>query len=612
MIKKSLFICLMAALLLSICCPASAESTAEVKGEVRSNGALQFTLPGRSFSISALFLRGGDIMTPVREDQLKARAVLSVDESLKGLYITLDSPEAVRMFSSIGAFSSWSSSGETLLIFSQGRNIYFDRQGGWCTWRGQEIRLSNGFMKTGGTTYIPLPDLLKLMKVSVQKADKSLSYTLIPVLDDFCWKEDLGTREFLIHVTCPVKYSVERADEKGISLVFSDAESVLKDGDYTITDAAVKIENNAAGTRNTRITLKYPDYWEGKLTALRMTGDVVIEMIPRFPLVPGYRYEQVQSFESRPQKAGFSYQIASTGPMQYLWSFDAESRLLIVDIPLLEIPLDKRPPALADPLVKEYSAYYLNKSYGDTRLYFTLAPGAGFSFVSDKASPHTLRIDFTPGAQMAVKSGRGVTGESENWGTIVLDPGHGGCDPGAVNRTLQLTEKEVNLDVCLRLARILQQSGWKVVLTRITDRDVSWANSPDKVELQARVDVGAANSATVFVSVHCNASTDPGFRGSSLHWCKPEDYQVATAVTLSTSLFEQKLGIPQRGLFQNNFYVINHSSMPALLIEMAHISCIEEAEMFANPSCRQILAESIAKGLEKYFLEKGFRKKTQQ
>ncbi len=592
-------------------CPISADNSAEVKGEVRSTGALQFALPGRSFSISSLWLRGGDVMTPLREDRLRPRAAQSADESLKGLYISLDSPDARRFLSNIGAFSSWSSSGETLLIYSQGRNIYFDREAGWCTWRSQELRLTEGFMKADNTTYIPLLPLLKLMKVPIQKEEKNLSYTLVPVIDDLYWKEDLGTREFLIHVTCPVKYTVERADAKGISIVFSDAESVLKDGDYPMLDARVKVENNAGETRNTRITMQYPEYWEGRLTALRMTGDIVIEMLPRFPLASGYRYEQVQSFEINAQKKGFSFQIGATGPLQYLWSYDTASRLLIVDIPLLEIPGDKKPPSLNDPLISSYNASFLNKSYGDTRLYFTLAPQTGFSFISDKAAPHVLRLDFISGSQVAEKSGRGVTGEPENWGTIVLDPGHGGCDPGAVNRTLQLLEKEVNLDVCLRLARLLQQSGWKVVLTRLTDRDVSWANSPDRVELQARVDVGAANSATVFVSIHCNASTDPYFRGSSLHWCKSEDYPLATAMVLATSLFEEKLGIPQRGLIQNNFYVINHSTMPSLLIEMAHISCMEEAQIFANPSCRQALAESIAKGLEKYFLEKGFKKRAQ-
>jgi len=609
--NKCIFICFIAIALLSISCSVSADTAVEVRGEVQSTGALQFKLPGRSFSISSLWLRGGDIMTPLREEQLRSRAALPADESLKGLYIALDSPDANRLLNAVGAFSSWSSSRETLLIFSQGRNIYFDRQTGWCTWRGRETRLGTGFMNVGSTTCIPLGDLLKLMKVSVQKEEKSLSYTLLPIIDDLCWKEDLGTREFLIHVTCPVKYKVERADEKFISILFSDAESVLRDGDYSMVDAVVKVENNAGGSRNTRITIQYPQYWEGRLTALRMTGDIVIEMLPRLPLVSGYRYEQVQSFEVKPQKKGFSFQINATGPLQYLWSYNAESRLLIVDIPLLEIPGDKKPPVLNDPLVSGFNALFLNKSYGDTRLYFTLAPRTGFSFVTDKAAPHMLHLDFTPDSQVVEKSSRGLTGEPENWGTIVLDPGHGGCDPGAVNNSLQLTEKEVTLDVSLRLARLLQQSGWKVVLTRISDRDVSWANSPDRVELQARVDVGAANSATVFVSIHCNASTDPYFRGSSLHWCKPEDYSLATALLLSTSLFEEKLGIPQRGLFQNNFYVINHSTMPSLLVEMAHISCMEEAQIFANPSCRQILAESIAKGLEKYFLEKGFKKQTQ-
>jgi N-acetylmuramoyl-L-alanine amidase len=565
-----------------------------------------FQLAGKPYLSGNIYTLKDGKLCPVTSGYFASRAKGDPLDALRDLYVSIDAPGTQKLLAALGAISSWSSSGETLFIFSSGRNIYFDLGAGWVTFRGREQRLERGFIKKEEGTCIPLADLLVLMGITLERGETCGTFTLLPVIDDLLWKEDMGTRDFLIHSTCPLKCITESSDERSITLLFPGTRSSLTAGESSMKDARVKVEDTSAGEK---VTVFYPDYWEGRFTERRLSGDITIEMLPRFPLTPGYRYEQVKKMEVQAAKNGRRLVIEATGPLQYLWSYLPKERLLIVDVPLLEMAGDIRKPSLEGGPARSIEPFFLSKSYGDTRLYITMNENASFSFIEDKKSPYVLQIDLTATGQIAKTQGRGVTGDAENWGTIVLDPGHGGCDPGAVNRTLGLTEKEVNLDVCRRLARDLERSGWKVILTRVTDRDVSWANSPDRVELQARVDVAQANSASIFISVHCNASTSSEMRGSSLHWCKDEDAPLAQAMVTATQFFESGLGIPQRGLVQNNFYVLNHSTMPALLIEMAHISNYQEALIFADGACRQKFAEAIARGVEKYFLERGFKKK---
>lgn len=566
---------------------------------------LQFFIGTRAFPMKNLIAARGDAMLPLRPEELPQTMGGSIQQTFGHIYIPLDDPDFAKLLQAMGGLYTWSSTGETLFIFSSGRNIYFDSAASWFSYRGREQKIGRGFIKKTGTTYIPLAELLNLMGVAVESHQTKAAFQLSPVLDDLLWKEDMGTREFLIHATCPLRCETVDSSPRHITLFFPDARSSLKAGEIALIDGKVKVEDAPQGQK---ITFFYPDNWEGRLMMGRITGDTVIELLPRFSLTPGYRCENFTAMKAQQEKNGYSLALEASGPMQYLWKYIPDQRLLILDIPLSQVPQELPKPVISSALVKEFRACSFEKGYGDTRFYFTLQEGAGVTFLTDKNAPHQLRLLFAAGVQ--VSDGRGVTGDPECWGTIVIDPGHGGCDPGAVSRDLGLTEKEVNLDVCRRLTRMLESSGWKVVLTHSTDRDVSWAYSPDRVELQARVDVGVANSATVFISVHCNASTNAAERGSSLHWSSDKDLPLAYAMTTATDYFTGTLGIPPRGLYQNSFYVVNHSPMPALLVEMAHLSNYEEACIFSNPACRQQLAEGIARGIERYFLEQGFKKRT--
>lgn len=568
----------------------------------------------KQYEFNKLYLNKDNSLIPVTTELIKTDGD-DIRDFLKNVYIELDDSDLKAFFNALGAFPTWSTSKETLLVYSSGRNIFFDSTSSWFNYRSQEKRSGKGYIKKDNKTFLPFDDLLSLMKISFQNMKKQNSFRCIPIIDDLLWKEDFGTREFLIHATTPLKYNVESENEGQITLLFPEAESAFKDGDVYISDACVKIDEKTesdSSSKGKRITIIYPEYWKGRLTERRLTGDIVIEMLPEFPLTSGYRYENTTRIESKSEKKSFTIDIEATGPMQYLWKYIPESKLLIVDIPLLEIPADFKKINLKSEYFNDARVFSLNKLYGDTRLYFTLNEKTSFSFETNKISPYVLSIKFSQTGTISSDYGKGFTGQPENWGTIAIDPGHGGGDPGAVNNSLGAIEKNINLDICLRLSAILRKNGWKVVMTRITDRDVSWENSPDKVELQARVDVANVNSASIFVSIHCNASTDRGIRGSSLHWCKEEDFPLAESMVITTKILEEALGIPQRGIINNKFYVLNHSKMPSILVETAHLSNIDEAGILSDALARQKIAEAIAKGIEKYFLEKGFIKKSNE
>lgn len=200
----------------------------------------------------------------------------------------------------------------------------------------------------------------------------------------------------------------------------------------------------------------------------------------------------------------------------------------------------------------------------------------------------------------AVPKGRGQTAQVDTApgsGLIVIDPGHGGSDCGAINKGLNLSEAAVTLDICKRLAQLLKAQGWNVVMTRTTDVDVSYAGSSAREELGARVKVANEARADMFLSVHCNASVSAASNGTSLHYYKQSDYVLAqelqTAVLAAT-------GRANRGLQANRFYVLAHTQMPAVLVETAFLTNATEGALLNDPAFRQKIAEGLAQGLRQY------------
>ena len=186
---------------------------------------------------------------------------------------------------------------------------------------------------------------------------------------------------------------------------------------------------------------------------------------------------------------------------------------------------------------------------------------------------------------------------------IVLDPGHGGSDAGAIGPS-GVTEKYVALEVSLKARDLLTASGYQVVMTRTTDVDVAAPGVPDSTELQARVDKAPPNAA-LFISVHCNAFSNGKANGMETYHA-PTAVQGARLARLLNEELERLGGLSNRGVKAARFYVMTHSQCPASLIELGFITNPREEQLLASDDYQQKLAQAITNAVNRYFNQGGY------
>ncbi|OGX15493.1 MAG: hypothetical protein A2166_05010 [Omnitrophica WOR_2 bacterium RBG_13_41_10] len=215
---------------------------------------------------------------------------------------------------------------------------------------------------------------------------------------------------------------------------------------------------------------------------------------------------------------------------------------------------------------------------------------------------------------------------------VVIDPGHGGNDPGAIGRS-GLREKDVTLDLAKRLDRLLKLQGLDVVLTRSSDRFVP---------LSTRVDIARRAQPDLFISIHANANRVRSLSGFEVYYISSgiddfkraketaleEDLRLAGSCFASNSLYlkatlwdmiynynraesielgraicravDRNLDTRIIGVKGANFHVLRGEYIPAVLVEMGFLSNYNEERMLKNSYYRQRIAESIADGLTNY------------
>ncbi|MCI6158684.1 MAG: N-acetylmuramoyl-L-alanine amidase [Selenomonadaceae bacterium] len=185
---------------------------------------------------------------------------------------------------------------------------------------------------------------------------------------------------------------------------------------------------------------------------------------------------------------------------------------------------------------------------------------------------------------------------------IVLDPGHGGNDSGAIGPT-GVMEKTVTLRIGSEVARLLQNQGATVYMTRTTDTEVSpkGANASDIEELQARCDIANKNKADIFVSIHMDSFSDGAARGTTGYYYSLGSKQSRDLADKIRSNVIDELGTQSRGTQSCNFYVVKHTDMPATLVEVAFISNPTEEKLLDSEEGVKKAAQGIADGIADFF-----------
>lgn len=215
---------------------------------------------------------------------------------------------------------------------------------------------------------------------------------------------------------------------------------------------------------------------------------------------------------------------------------------------------------------------------------------------------------------------------------IVLDPGHGGAENGAVGPA-GVVEKELTLDVARRVAALLRAEGFEVTLTREGD---------DDVPLDTRAGIANNRKADLFVSLHANAARQAGARGAETYFLSQEATDDAARTTaalendaagvaaievasdgdlplilwdLAQSQYLREssrlaetiqahlnaaLGLKDRGVRQAPFRVLVGATCPAVLVELGFLSNPDEERLLAAPEHRRRLAEALTAAIREF------------
>lgn len=171
---------------------------------------------------------------------------------------------------------------------------------------------------------------------------------------------------------------------------------------------------------------------------------------------------------------------------------------------------------------------------------------------------------------------------------VVIDPGHGGPDPGAVGPS-GLREKDVALAVALKVKSMLQPAA-EVILTRSGDNNV---------DLAPRAEVANKAGADCFVSIHCNSAANSAARGMETYSYPGSENGRRLAAALQKSLTDA-LQLANRGTKQANFAVLRLTECPAALAELAFISNPQEEALLASPEFQERAARAVAEGVAAY------------
>ena len=191
--------------------------------------------------------------------------------------------------------------------------------------------------------------------------------------------------------------------------------------------------------------------------------------------------------------------------------------------------------------------------------------------------------------------------------TVVIDPGHGGEDPGTSANGL--IEKDLNLSISLYLADMLESCGYNVILTRDSDKLLYGAGEENRkkyYDLYNRKLIADATEDSVFVSVHINQFPLESCKGLQTFYSKNDPFSVVLADCIQSSArllqTDNERAIKDGG---DNIFLLKEITRPAVLVECGFISNQYEASLLADDEYKKALALTVYCGIAEFLELKG-------
>ena len=220
-------------------------------------------------------------------------------------------------------------------------------------------------------------------------------------------------------------------------------------------------------------------------------------------------------------------------------------------------------------------------------LLFALAVLAGLLFAGDKVRTYVS-----------------VQQENVRRNLVVLDPGHGGKDPGKVGADEEL-EKDINLAISQKVREKLEEDGMEVVMTREEDVMLSDGDADNKKleDLNRRIGIINEQQPAIAVSIHQNSYSDPAVRGAQVFYFTHSDKGKQAAEALQKELLEFDQENTRDIKANDTYYLLKKTEVPTVIVECGFLSCPGEAELLTDEAYQEELAGAIAKGIESWVVK---------
>lgn len=191
--------------------------------------------------------------------------------------------------------------------------------------------------------------------------------------------------------------------------------------------------------------------------------------------------------------------------------------------------------------------------------------------------------------------------------TVVIDPGHGGPDPGCTQGGL--TEKDLTLDIARRVADRFRRAAMVPVLTRNADSDLSELSLLDlrarkRDDLRHRAELAVQHRAELLVSIHANSFPSALWSGAQVFYQSGSAAGERLARALQDTLVAG-LGPNPRREKEADFYLLARVKVPAAVVEVGFLSNPREAQLLSDPAYRDRVADAVFQGVVKYLVERG-------
>ncbi|MBO8126606.1 MAG: N-acetylmuramoyl-L-alanine amidase [Firmicutes bacterium] len=218
--------------------------------------------------------------------------------------------------------------------------------------------------------------------------------------------------------------------------------------------------------------------------------------------------------------------------------------------------------------------------------FFTGAASGTPDNLADPGSP-----SFRPGQASTASKSNSLEGK-----VIVIDPGHGGYNTGAVGASGRTFEKTNVLFIAKDLKNMLEKAGAKVIMTRDSDISPEFGGMD---QLESRVAIANSADADIFVSIHNDSNQDRTIVGTTTYYYGSGESR-RLAESIQYHLVKQ-LGSRNHGTKIAPFHVLKSTRMPAILVEVGFISNYWEEKQLADPAYRYKASLGIFNGIKDYF-----------